>query len=328
LRLVRLTLRNYRNYRRLSLELSPTLNVFLGQNAQGKTNLLEAVTLLALSSSPRARRDAELIGPEAREASVEGVVERDAGRPVEVLLGLGDSGERTTKTIRVDGAARRAVDLPGEVQVTLFWPEDLGLVKSGPEQRRRFLNELLVQVVPGYARRLAGYRRTLEQRNGLLKRVAAGAEAASSLDVWDRPLAELGDEIVAARRAAVAELAAPAAEHHRAISGGEELSIDYDGPEEPLASALAAARSEDLRRGSTSIGPHRDDLVVRIDGADARSFGSQGQQRTAVVSLKLAEADLMAARAARRRPLRARRRPPGGALQRRRRARPGDRDGG
>ena len=174
MRLARLALRNYRNYHRLALELSPTLNVFLGPNAQGKTNLLESVALLALSSSPRARRDSELIGPAAPEASVEATVERERGRAVEVKIRVSEAGERTAKSIRVDGVARRAVDLPGEVQVTLFWPEDLGLVKGGPDQRRRFLNELLVQVVPGYARRLAAYRRTLEQRNGLLKRVAAG----------------------------------------------------------------------------------------------------------------------------------------------------------
>jgi DNA replication and repair protein RecF len=300
LRLARLALRNYRNYHRLGLELSPSLNVFLGPNAQGKTNLLESVALLALSSSPRARRDSELIGPAAPEASIEATVERERGRAVEVMVRVSEAGDRTVKTIRVDGVPRRAIDLPGEVQVTLFWPEDLGLVKGGPDQRRRFLNELLVQVVPGYARRLAAYRRTLEQRNGLLKRVAAGLEPASALEVWDPSLAALGGEITAARAEAVAELAGAAADHHLVISGGERLEIRYEGVPGPLADLLAAARAEDVRRGSTSVGPHRDDLAIAIEGADARSYGSQGQQRTAVVSLKLAEADLMAARSGER----------------------------
>ena len=127
MRLVSLTLRNYRNYARLELELAPRLNVFLGQNAQGKTNRLESVAILALSSSPRARRESDLVGPLGSEATVDAVAER-GGRRVELSFRVDHQGERTVKTIRVDGVPRRAVDLPGEVQVTLFWPEDLSLV--------------------------------------------------------------------------------------------------------------------------------------------------------------------------------------------------------
>ena len=287
-----LTLRNYRNYARLELELGPKLNVFLGQNAQGKTNLLEAVAILALSSSPRARRESDLIGPLAREATVEAVAER-GGRRVELALRVSSEGERTQKTIRVDGTPRRAVDLPGEMQVSLFWPEDLALVKGGPEHRRRFLNEILVQVARGYGRSLARYRRVLDQRNHLLRQVSAGQQPRSALEVWDAELAELGAGLAAERAAAVAELAPLAAANHRAVAGGEELAVAYEGPPSDLAAALRRAQDEDLRRGATSVGPHRDDLRVEIGGADARSFASQGQQRTAVVSLKMAEADLI-----------------------------------
>jgi len=299
LRLVSLTLRNYRNYPRLQLELGPHLNVFLGQNAQGKTNLLESVAILALSSSPRARRESDLIGPIATEATVEAVADR-SGRRVELSFRVSHEAERTLKTIRVDGVARRAVDLPGEVQATLFWPEDLSLVKGGPEHRRRFLNEMLVQVVKGYGRSLARYRRVLDQRNHLLRQVAAGQQPRSALEVWDEELTVLGAGIAVERSAAVGELAPLAAANHSAISAGEELTVSYVGPPDDLGGALRSALDEDLRRGTTSLGPHRDDLAVTIAGADARSFASQGQQRTAVVSLKLAESDLIEKRSGER----------------------------
>jgi DNA replication and repair protein RecF len=299
LRLVSLTLRNYRNYGRLQLELGPHLNVFLGQNAQGKTNLLESVAILALSSSPRARRESDLIGPLATEATVEAVAE-GGGRRVELSFQVVRETERTAKTIRVDGVPRRAVDLPGEVRATLFWPEDLSLVKGGPEHRRRFLNEMLVQVVKGYGRELARYRRVLDQRNHLLRQVGAGQQGRDALEVWDDELATIGAGLAAARAAAVGELSPLAAAHHAAISGGEELVVGYAGPPADLAGALRASIEEDLRRGSTGTGPHRDDLAISIQQSDARSFASQGQQRTAVVSLKLAESDLIEARSGER----------------------------
>ena len=299
MRLVSLTLRNYRNYGRLQLELGPSLNVFLGQNAQGKTNLLESVAILALSSSPRARRESDLIGPLGPEATVEAVADA-SGRRVELSFRVAKDGERTAKRIQVDGVARRAVDLPGEVQATLFWPEDLSLVKGGPEHRRRFLNEMLVQIVRGYGRTLARYRRVLDQRNHLLRQVGAGQQPRSALEVWDAELATLGTALVGARAEAVAELAPLAAEGHAAISGGEDLAVGYSGPPDDLVRALGSTLEEDIRRGSTGVGPHRDDLTVSIGGTDARSFASQGQQRTAVVSLKLAESDLIEKRSGER----------------------------
>jgi DNA replication and repair protein RecF len=180
--------------------------------------------------------------------------------------------------------------------VTLFWPDDLGLVKAGPEVRRRFLNQMLVQVEPGYARSLAGLRRVLEQRNSLLKRIAGGEDGEDMLEAWDSELVRVGSEIVGARAKAVQALEPEAARCHAQIAAGEHLEIRYLGPPENLAEAVHNSRTEDVRRGSTSVGPHRDDLLVRLDGKEARSFASQGQQRTAVVSLKLAEARLIEAR--------------------------------
>jgi len=293
LRLTSLQLRNYRNYQRLDLEPGSRLNVFLGANGEGKTNLLESVALLALSSSPRARRDSELVGPLAPEARIGAVVESGARR-AEIGISIRVEGERARRRIEVDGQARRAVDLPGLFRVTLFWPDDLNLIKSGPEHRRRLLNEMLVQVRPGYARTLSRYQRVLLQRNALLKQVSLGEQQVSLLDTWDPELARLGGELAEARRHAVAALSLIAPGGHAALSGGETLELDYAGPADDLLQALYAARRDDVRRGSTSVGPHRDDVPIRIDGREARAFASQGQQRTAVVSIKLAEAAVVA----------------------------------
>lgn len=293
--LKRLRLRNHRNYAHLDLVPGAGINVFIGPNGQGKTNLLEAVAMLALSSSPRARREIELVGPVGPGAKIDAEVEAH-GRRLEVAIALDVEGDRARRTIEVDGVRRRGVDLPGNFRVTLFWPDDLGLVKAGPELRRRFLNQMLVQVEMGYARALAGLRRVLEQRNSLLKRIAAGDEASAVLEVWDRELVVYGSEIMRARAKAVEELRPEAARCHAEIAGGERLEIAYQGPPEDLAAAVQKSLGDDLRRGVTTVGPHHDDLVISLDGRDARSYASQGQQRTAVVSLKLAEAELVARR--------------------------------
>ncbi len=205
MRLRSLRLRNHRNYAHLDLVPGPGVNVFIGPNGQGKTNLLEAVAMLALSSSPRARREHELVGPVAPASRIEADVESGAGVR-EVSIELQVEGERTRRTIEVDGIRRRAVDLPGNFRVTLFWPDDLGLVKSGPELRRRFLNQMLVQVEPGYARALAALRRILEQRNSLLKRIGAGEGGVDTLAAWNQELVTVGGQIAAARERAVREL--------------------------------------------------------------------------------------------------------------------------
>src|SRR3989454_1440545 len=275
--------------------MEPGVNVFVGANGQGKTNMLEAVAMLALSASPRARRELELVGPIAPASRIEAEVE-SAGRRMELTIALNVEGDRARRTNEVDGARRRAFDLPGHFRVTLFWPDDLGLVKAGPELRRRFLNQMLVQVEPGYARALAGLKRVLEQRNSLLKRMAAGEANGDVLEAWDEELIRIGGEVSAARARAVRELQPEAARFHAEIASGERLEIEYLGPPADLAEAVHNSLSEDLRRGATSIGPHRDDVKVLLDGREARAYGSQGQQRTAVVSLKLAEAAMVARR--------------------------------
>lgn len=296
MRLVSLALRNYRNYARLDLEPGPRLNLFLGANGQGKTNLLESVALLALSSSPRARREMELIGPLVNQARIEALVE-SKGRRSQIRVSIVGNGDRARRRIEVDGQPRRAVDLPGLFRVTLFWPDDLSLVKSGPEHRRRLLNQMLVQVEPGYGAALVGYTRVIEQRNSLLKQVAAREQPASALEVWNMEAARLGSQLARARAAAVLELQVEAGRSHSVISGGERLELHYAGPPDDLLDAVEKSLGEDLRRGATSVGPHRDDILITLQGRDARAFASQGQQRTTVVALKLAEAYVVAERA-------------------------------
>lgn len=293
--LKRLQLKNHRNYAHLDLVPGSGVNIFIGPNGQGKTNLLEAVAMLALSSSPRARKEIELVGPVGPAARIDALVEA-RGRRLEVSIALQVDGDRARRTIEVDGVRRRGVDLPGNFRVTLFWPDDLGLVKAGPELRRRFLNQMLVQVEPGYARALASLRRVLEQRNSLLKRIAAGDESADAIEVWDQELVIYGGEIARARARAVNELRPEAARSHAEIADGERLEIAYLGPPDNFALAVQKSLGDDLRRGVTTVGPHHDDLVISLGGKEARSYASQGQQRTAVVSLKLAEAELMARR--------------------------------
>src|SRR5258708_1385955 len=275
--------------------MEPGVHGFIRANGQGKANLLGAGAMLALSASPRARREVELVGPVAPGSRIEAEVE-SSGRRMELTIGLALDGVRAHRTIEVDGARRRAVDLPGHFRVTLFWPDDLGLIKAGPEQRRRFLNQLLVQVEPGYAPALSGLRRILEPRNSLLKPIAAGEDAPDVLEVWNVELVRVGSEVVAARAAAVRELAPEASRCHSEIAAGGPLGIEYLGPPDDLAAAVHNSLADDLRRGSTSIGPHRDDLPVLLDAQAARGYASHGQQLTPVVSLNLADAELVARR--------------------------------
>jgi len=157
--------------------------------------------------SPRARKEIELVGPVGPEARIDALVQAHSRR-LEVSIALQVEGDRARRTIEVDGVRRRGVDLPGNFRVTLFWPDDLGLVKAGPELRRRFLNQMLVQVEPGYARALAALRRVLEQRNSLLKRIAAGDEGPDAIEVWDQELVTYGSEIERARARAVSSIKA------------------------------------------------------------------------------------------------------------------------
>ncbi|MHB8996505.1 MAG: DNA replication/repair protein RecF [Armatimonadota bacterium] len=298
----RLSLTNFRAYERLQLELQTGLTVFLGPNAAGKTSLLEAIHLLATTKSPRTNIDCELVRWETQVARVEGLfVSRDR-RETRLAVGLEGNCARGTsgKRLEVEGeVVSSARELIGRASVVMFAPDDLAIIKGGPSLRRRFLNTAIAQLRPTYLDDLARYRRALAQRNELLKSLSHGRRGFGDLDPWTGQLVQAGVGVALERQRFVADLDRHAAEVHRLIGGQEVLSLKYQGELAGMAQEEAEAhfrkRLEDLteaelRRGSTLAGPHRDDVEVQVNGVSARQYGSQGQQRTAALSLKLGQA--------------------------------------
>jgi DNA replication and repair protein RecF len=317
-----LRLFNFRNYAELNLELGPGLNVFVGENAQGKTNLLEAVATLLLTRSPRTSTTAELLRWGTDEAAVDAVLAR--GGLAEALTlrlrriheseldGGADSRARIARATSRDGHPIAPRDLIGRWPVVLFWPDDLQLVKSGPEARRRLLDVLVAQLDRAGADELIRYRRVLEQRNSLLRRLRSeGGGGLDHLSPFDDALVRHGAGIQVARAALIRDLAPLAASALAEISAStDSLDLRYAphsggaGDERQavagaLRHALVLARAEELARGTTVVGPHRDDLEFLVNGRPARSTASQGQQRSAVLATKIAEVRLVTSRAER-----------------------------
>ncbi|WP_298815638.1 DNA replication/repair protein RecF [Chloroflexus sp.] len=318
-----LSLRDFRNYRRQDLALAPTTMLFYGPNAAGKTSLLEAIFYLATTRSPRLSSDRELVRWEAMGeagappfARIAAEVERRIG-PVrlEVLVQrrLDDDGQPINgaqKLVRIDKRPARALDLIGQLRVVLFTPADLTLVDGPPAERRRYLDITLSQLDPHYVRALAYYQKLLLQRNSLLRAWREQRRPLRNLDAelayWDQELAAAGGYVLAERLRAVVELSALAGPLFRAISGSEhELQIEYiascpvdtardtGGLAEQLRLAFVSQRSEEVTRGQTLCGPHRDDLIFRVAGIDLGRYGSRGQQRAIALALKIGEAELM-----------------------------------
>ena len=297
MRITEIQLKDFRNYTSLSLLPGEGINLLMGQNAQGKTNLLEAVYLCCIGKSHRTTRDQEMIREGARSAYCGiSVSRRDGGRKVEVLL-----SRDSRKRIQVLGVSiARMSQLMGHINCVFFSPEDLQLVKGGPSARRRFLDVTLCQLRPGYFTALYQYNNALAQRNAILKRY--DPQKASTLAAFDATLSAYGGRIIAQRRAFGEKLRAAAQRTHSAIAQGEALDLSYrsqvEGLDEyacqaSLLELLESRRTEDIRRFQTTAGPHRDDLVVEIAGRDGRMYGSQGQQRTAALALKLGAMELM-----------------------------------
>jgi DNA replication and repair protein RecF len=332
MRITHLSLTNFRNYARLELSIEPGVIVLHGDNAQGKTSLLEAIYYLATSRSPHITADRQLINwladkeplPHAR--LVAEVKARIGTRRIEMTLlnePLGASGTRFKKDIRINGLPRRVMDLLGQITVVMFLPQDLALVEGTPTLRRRYLNITLCQTDQEYAHALNTYEHVLGQRNALLRTLQEQGRRAdpAQLEFWDQKLAASAGIIVAGRYRLVRELERRAQRIHRDLSGeGEHLRLRYqpgfdaaptpDGqlafdagdlgaaalPEMPPAdiadrfrAGLAAHAREDIVRGITTIGPQRDEMRFLVNGRDLGLYGSRGQNRTAVLALKLAE---------------------------------------
>jgi DNA replication and repair protein RecF len=324
----RLQLTNFRNYHSLDLSLDGGYHLFAGDNAQGKSNLLEAVYMLAAARSVRAGADSELIGWPRDEglasespqpfARLQARVERaHDGVDLEVLV-VGAGGPagagRAGKRLRVNGIPRRTIDLVGQLRAVIFTADDLEIVSGGPSERRTFIDAAITQLDRRYYGALQRYGRLLQQRNASLRRVKEGIGSVEEVTLWDAGFAREGAVIVAARQNAVARLAELAGIAHAELSGDarESLALRYEPrlgdewqgllpaeatPEavEPLfAAALAGGRRRDLAAGLSLVGPHRDDLVISLNGVSAAAFASRAQMRTAALALRLAEARLLA----------------------------------
>ena len=289
---------NYRNYASLAMRPDEGLCVLTGENAAGKTNVLEAAFLCALGRSHRTARDGELVRAGEPGAFV-GMTVDTLGGPREIEIRLAQ-GER--KRVSIDKSAiGRSGELLGVLNVVMFAPEDLEIVKGGPGERRRFADMVISQLKPSYYYTLQQYNAALKQRNALLKDPAG--QYPGALAPWDAQLARLGAAVMLERAEHVAKLAEIAATMHETLSDGKEtLTVSYQpclADVEPvqLIDALQAALTDsverDLRYGSTTVGPHRDDVLLMLNDTDVRVFGSQGQQRTVVLSLKLAQLEIL-----------------------------------
>lgn len=331
--LTHLALINFRNYTRLAVDLPAGPVLLRGDNAQGKTNLLEAVFFLATTRSTFTRAERQVINWPALEeeafpyARLEGHVQRERGAfQIDITI-LPDSVGQLHKEMRLNGVKKRALDLVGQLNAVLFLPEDIELITGAPATRRRYLDITLCQIDPAYCRALTQYNQALTQRNALLKQLAERHRGEDQLAFWDEQLADHGAVLIVTRRAALGELDGLACERYRMLSSDHERLriyyapgfdpenrpvLDYQRPlvleelwpEVPpalspaevahaFAQHLRQARREEVARGITMTGPHRDDMHFLVDGVDMTLYGSRGQQRSTALALKLAEMDLM-----------------------------------
>lgn len=288
---------NFRNYVRESVQFCNGLNIISGENAQGKTNLIEGIYLLATGTSPRIVSDKELIKLDAKIATVKAVVET-LGGDVEIEMQL-SRGSKKCATINGMSIAKIG-ELIGNLRVIYFSPDEMSLIKDSPDYRRRFMDVDLSQMNRQYFYALNKYNKILKQRNTLLKGDNK-KEIEETISVWDDSLAKVGAWIIVKRREFCQKLSYEAKRIHNNIAQKEELNIQYSTQsdklkekdiENDLKELLISNRERDIRLGYTSVGPQRDDIKITLNGIDLRTFGSQGQQRTGTLSLKLAEIEI------------------------------------
>ena len=288
-----LSLKNYRNYENLTLNFSDGTNIFYGNNAQGKTNILEAVYMSGTTKSHRTSKDLELIRFSQAESHISTIVRKNGiAHKIDIHL-----KNNKSKGVAINGIPiKKASELFGMINFVFFSPEDLNIIKNGPAEKRRFMDMELCQLNKVYLSDLANYNKIVIQRNKLLKDMYFRNDLEDTLDVWDLQLCEYGYKIIKMREEFVERLNKIIYDIHHSLSGGkEQLKILYlkNCEKESLYEKLKLSREKDFKLKTTSVGPHRDDLGFFFDDMDVRKFGSQGQQRCAALSLKLAEIELV-----------------------------------
>ncbi|MBQ4339456.1 MAG: DNA replication/repair protein RecF [Firmicutes bacterium] len=290
-------LKNFRNYEYCREFFSPEINIFIGENGQGKTSLVEALYIMCLGRSFRTQKDKDMIKFGETSAVIRSVVyKNERNIRTEIVI-----NENEKKRIKINGIPKKKSDLSNNILIVVFSPEDLKIVKEDPEKRRRYINREISQLYPSYYEALVRYTKILNQRNTLIK---TGNVNRIHLKVWDDELIKYGSRIIFLRERFIERLSIISANIHSEITEGkEELKIEYDGDISfnenineiinEFEKKLNFSFSKDMARGITSHGPHRDDIKITINDVDVRKYGSQGQQRTAALSLKLAEIKLI-----------------------------------
>lgn len=288
-----LELSHFRNYESLKIDFAQSTNILYGNNAQGKTNVLEAICIGATTKSHKGSKDKDIISFGHSESHIRMLVERKE-KQFQIDMHLKKNRAKGIAVNRVP--IKKASELFGILNVVCFSPEDLNIIKNGPAERRRFMDAGLCQTDKIYLDDLSKYNQALNQRNRLLKDISFRPCLMETLSVWDMQLLEYGKRIIKRRRKFVEEIGEIVTGMHRAISGGREeviLSYEPDANEEQFEKELEQLRDKDLKTGQTNAGPHRDDISFSIHGADIRKYGSQGQQRTSALSLKLSEIEMV-----------------------------------
>ncbi len=288
-----LELADFRNYDSLHIEFSEGTNILYGDNAQGKTNILEAIYLSAITKSHKGSKDRDIVNFDKEEAHIRTYLEKD-GIETRVDMHL---RKNKSKGIAIDGQKiKKAAELIGLLNVVFFSPEDLSIIKNGPAERRRFVDMELCQLDQFYLYNLNHYNKIVNQRNKLLKDMYFNPSLRDTLNIWDSQLISFGSKIIERRKLFVEQLNEIIFEIHRKLSGGkEDLIICYE-PDvmiEDYNNILNMNQEKDIKLKQTSTGPHRDDFCFKVGNIDIRKFGSQGQQRTAALSLKLSEIEMV-----------------------------------
>lgn len=286
-------LSNFRNYGNLDIHFDNGTNILYGDNAQGKTNILEAAYLSGTTKSHRGSRDKEMILFEENESHIRTIVRKNE-KEYQIDMHLRKNGSKGVAINKIP--IKKASELFGILNIVFFSPEDLNIIKNGPAERRRFIDLELCQLDKLYLSDLSSYNKVLNQRNKLLKDIYYRQDLLDTLPMWDIQLLEYGRRIIKKRKQFVEELNEIISEIHFHISGGKEkLILRYEPNIDDIffEDELLRARNRDLKLCQTTVGPHRDDMLFSIGGIDIRRFGSQGQQRTCALSLKLSEIDLV-----------------------------------